>query len=367
LSILISACQQEPIPLGIAENYLPKVHRLQKGIVSKFYEHHVPKNKDSAPYSNISYYAYKWEAPHWLTIDKFNAGMELLWHTTYQIKDDQWLATKKYFYFKGDTTHAEIAKPVEYDWVDHLATFTAKRSTAKDYQILYNNAQVGLKDTIIEDKACKKIIKNSSTSVISPKGDTTITNYSLSTIYAPTLGMYARTIEYEESHVHLELVEQMPQSEFEKRANHGRKRMAYIDPNNTLDDNSNFQLCYHESRIGDYYNCENEGQLQGGKGAWRRVLKKDLIEEQLKNESGYLTFRFVINCKGEAGRFMTEESDLNFNKKEFNESAVKHLYEIVSSQTDWQACTGGRRIKDQDAYTYITFKLKDGKIIDLLP
>jgi len=366
ISILFVACQRAPVELGLATDYLPSSENLHQGIVSKFYEHYVPKNKDKSPYTDISYYCYAFQYPDNLFIEKFDAGMNLNWSTSYQIIDNQWIINELTYSRAGDTIKAEINQTIDYDWKNQTSTAQFGLTFLSRYRnnILIN--QLGIMDTIVDDMSCKTIQKKNTYTTISPENDTTYTSAFQSFVYAPGMGLYAKYIEYKDLNIHYELVEQMPLSEFQKRANHGKNRMAYIDPNNTMDDASNFKLCNTEARIGDYYNCENRGQLRGGKGTWKRVLKKELIPEKLYNESGYLTYRFVINCNGEVGRFITEESDLNFNKKKFNEETVQHLYEIVYNQKDWQACTGGR-IESQDAYTYITFKLKDGKIIEILP
>ncbi len=366
LGLLLTSCQQDSIDMGMIAPYYPSTPLLKQGIVSKFYEHYTPKNKDRVPYTDISYFSYQLDSPHWLTVNKYDAGMELISHHKYEITNKQWILKDMLYYNKGDTTTANITDNIVYDWTNQQALAGGSMPFSNDNTNIFTSQQLAIIDTLIDEVSCKYVKKNEILTTITPQKDTTKFKYFMSTTFAPDLGMYTRHIEYDQVVIDFELVEQMSLNEFEKRTNHGKKRMAYIDPNNTMDDHSHFKLCNHESKIGDYYNCDYRGELRGGKGSWWRVLKKSLDQKKLKKESGFLTYRFIINCKGKAGRFTTEQSNLNFEKKTFDKETVQHLYEIVSSQTDWQVCTGGR-VDTQDAYTYITFKLKDGKIIDLLP
>ena len=162
-----------------------------------------------------------------------------------------------------------------------------------------------------------------------------------------------------------ELVEQIPIEQFQKMANHGRHRLAYIDPEKTMDEATDFKIC--NERIADYYNHDigHFPILKGGKNAMQKLLNTQLDKTKLFKESGYLTFRFVVNCEGVAGRFITEQTDLDFQGKTFNPETVSHLYEIVKNIKDWR--TTMIRKEARDAYAYITFKLNDGEIIELLP
>jgi hypothetical protein len=77
-----------------------------------------------------------------------------------------------------------------------------------------------------------------------------------------------------------------------------------------------------------------------------------------------LTYRFVINCKGKAGRFIFKCYDFDYQAKELPASARKHLLEILLGLKTWQPCV--IRSENSDSHAYITFKIKDGKIITAL-
>jgi len=94
-------------------------------------------------------------------------------------------------------------------------------------------------------------------------------------------------------------------------------------------------------------------------------LSDQLEPEKLKGQNGMLAYRFVINCEGKAGRFIFRSYDFDYPAKEFSSTAKAHLLEILLRLKTWQPCV--IRSENRDSYAYITFKIKDGEIIDILP
>ncbi len=72
-----------------------------------------------------------------------------------------------------------------------------------------------------------------------------------------------------------------------------------------------------------------------------------------------------MNCKGEAGRFVTEQADLDFQPKEFNPATVAHCCELLKGLKDWDATHINK--ETIDAVFYFTFKLRSGVLKDILP
>ena len=364
--LLFCSCQTNSVNLESATNFFPSNTQLNEGIALKYYEHNNPTNKDASFSINIAYRTIQFFQPNTLVMDFYDAAMRLQEHSIFEVNDNQFKLIEKYYYTRGDTIQAEIMDNVMFDWGNEKALSNYKLSS-NGYQSIFYNNQHTLGDTTIDGRVCKMIKSDTSLKIVSPTNDTTNIYGTLTNVYAEGLGLIKQDYREEEISVVSELVEQMSLKEFKERANHGKKRIAYIDPNNTLDNNSNFKLCNKEINIADYYGCKGYSRLIGGKGKWWRILEKELKPERLKKESGYLTYRFVLNCKGEVGRFTTEEADLDFNKKQFNKETVGHLYRIVAAQKDWKLCTGRNIDYKLDAYLYITFKLKDGKITEILP
>ncbi len=78
-----------------------------------------------------------------------------------------------------------------------------------------------------------------------------------------------------------------------------------------------------------------------------------------------LTYRFVINCEGKAGRFIFKGYDFDYQAKEFPASTWTHLLKILLSLKAWQPCV--IHSENSYSYAYLTFKIKDAEIIDILP
>lgn len=161
-----------------------------------------------------------------------------------------------------------------------------------------------------------------------------------------------------------ELTELMSIDAYYRLKNHTLHRVGWIDTTQVMDKHNKFSTCYHFSEINDYYN-DDRASFKGRKGALRALLKEKLDKDKLKDESGYLTYRFVINCKGKAGWFTTEEADLKYDRKKFNSECRNHLFDILYEVSEWKSLSISGNAKD--AYVYITFKLKDGEIIEILP
>jgi hypothetical protein len=136
--------------------------------------------------------------------------------------------------------------------------------------------------------------------------------------------------------------------------------IGHINPKTALGD-KNFKTC--KNKIFEYYNSEPDGGYKHGKKALRdSVLRKYSMSI---NESGYLTFRFVVNCEGKGGRYMVIQNDLDFKPKEFDEELTSHLFTITQDLKEWRPVI--LENESRDYYMYITYKLLDGKIIEILP
>ena len=367
LSILLLcfSCKPKPVDLGLATPYFPSAEELREGFVYKFYSHRVPENKNDDPSTDIRYRRYQFINPDILELQVYDAAFDLRWYYKYQVNNHQFRIMDSYTLLNGDTIYPKCRRNLATDWANQTAYFEFEFHYNNGYKSSLSSFQSEIKDTIIDEKSYKFISKLDSTTYISDKGETSSTIRNFVEIYEKGIGFVGQISEYEKYTTTYDLIEKMTIPEFEKRSKHNRKRIGYIDPNQTLDDHSDFKLCNSESRINEYYSCKKRGELKGGKGSWWRVLKNKLIPQKLKNESGFLTYRFVINCMGETGRFVVEGADLDYNRKEFNKETVHHLYDIISKEREWQHCHGN--YFELDSHAFLTFKLKDGEIIELLP
>ncbi|MCH4822100.1 hypothetical protein ML462_02855 [Gramella lutea] len=137
-----------------------------------------------------------------------------------------------------------------------------------------------------------------------------------------------------------------------------------IEQNDEIDE-PDFKICNGDEKILQYFNF-GEGPVYSGEKS--KII--DLFESKYqpvtgKNENGLIRIRFVVNCEGEAGRYRVLQSDENYLKKEFDKKIVSQLLKITSEIEKWKVLK-----RDEfpiNYYMYLIFKIKDGKIIEILP
>lgn len=245
-------------------------------------------------------------------------------------------------------------------------TFYGKLPESYQQEVYYEQRQIASSDSLIEGRKGKMFLRQETkTYIIS--GDTTVRHRAYQSYYAAGIGLFS-TIQTDTTGPlsRTELVEQISLKQFKEMADHGVKRIGYIDPQSVLDPETDFQPCGSHDAVADYYNGQRDrAQYKGGKKAIWALTKKHLQQDLLFRESGYLTLRFIINCKGEAGWFTMEEADLDFQPKKFPSETIQHFFEILYDNPDWEPVI--LRGEASDAYTYITFKLKHGELIEILP
>ena len=84
-----------------------------------------------------------------------------------------------------------------------------------------------------------------------------------------------------------------------------------------------------------------------------------------KGEDGFLTIRFLANCKGEKDRFRALAINTRYKPKEFPEEINKLLLDAVKNAPGWQIATF--KGKAYDGYNMVTFKIIDGQVVDIIP
>jgi len=364
LSLLLvwSACQTSKLDLGVAKDYFPNKKILQEGIVNKYFLHH--KKHDNPKVSTHTVYDSYQLINNKLVYKRYDPDYRLTTLKEFSYKNNQAILLNQVQYSKKDTFKVDISKPIVKDWV--------AQSVKSEKEIFYNKGwkykiitqQERNVDTTFLNKRSR--LFEGEVSTIGNDGiDTFRSNNNFKKIYTQNLGLsYAEDIDSIQTYW-MELVEQIPLKIFNRQARHELQRVGYINPNEAMDKDETFELCDKDAPIHDYYNGGAALIYKGGKkGIWN-IVNKQIKKENLFNESGYLTFRFVVNCKGEIGRVITEEAGLNFKRKIFNQATIAHFYNILKEMKDWIPVN----VRDEhvNAYFYLTFKLKDGELIELLP
>jgi hypothetical protein len=139
------------------------------------------------------------------------------------------------------------------------------------------------------------------------------------------------------------------------------EQVGDITPDAGLDD-PGFRLC-SERNVAQYYNFigfQFEGEKPAIEDHFRPIRAK-----QYGSKSGYITVRFVVNCKGESGRFRVEQQNTEFQPAELPADLVKDLLRLTKSLRGWQPATYEQR--EYDYYQYLTFKIDEGHLLEILP
>lgn len=106
---------------------------------------------------------------------------------------------------------------------------------------------------------------------------------------------------------------------------------------------------------------------EGGLWAIKKIAEREyIVPDKIKIGSGYLTVRFVVNCRGETGLFEIMECDKAFNKIEFDREVKDQILAIAKNLSEWipGKLQDGTMV---DSYKFLTFILKEGLILDIVP
>jgi hypothetical protein len=133
----------------------------------------------------------------------------------------------------------------------------------------------------------------------------------------------------------------------------------YMDTTSTQNEKCPKQYAYFYSVGGKY--PENSTSL----------LKKVQTFLQQQNEnyvnSGYITFRFMIDCEGKRiAKTQLLQTDENYAAFHFEKKLVDELYSFLKTLDKWVSA----KSTDGNTYSYkafLTFKIKNGKVINIIP
>jgi hypothetical protein len=359
---MLLACQQEPEKNNL-KHYFPSEKRLSEGIVNKYYSHY--KAFDGFTESTtILYDEIRLNEEGQLHLIKYDVGFKPLREQFISFDPAHMRIEQMQRFFRDDTIEIKMQQPsylskgnvdfdhsYTYDWLNEW------KGSSQMWSVSQKDSSHNVMNFIIQKDSLVELFYH-------PEKDSVKSSMQNRTLFASGIGLYDQRSVLAKGTLHLELIEQIPLKHFEKMKQHGLKRIAYINPKKSLTDDLNFHLCDKEADILDYYNTDPDSH-HPHKDSLRMQLAKSIDTNKLKQESGYLTFRFVMNCKGERGRYICEEANLDFEPKRFDKEVRDYLLKQVIKTKGWKPQPLGEETRD--AYVYITFRLKDGKIIELLP
>ena len=129
-------------------------------------------------------------------------------------------------------------------------------------------------------------------------------------------------------------------------------------------DRKDFILC-DENHVYQYFNDSKGFLYDGEKLAIEEEFQKKYNQTIVKKENSWVRIRFIVNCFGRTDRFRILTANYNYEPIEIDKNITSQLLEITKNLSGWIP----KKIKEQkiDYYQYLTFKIKDGKIDEILP
>jgi hypothetical protein len=128
-------------------------------------------------------------------------------------------------------------------------------------------------------------------------------------------------------------------------------------------DKEDFELCNSDD-IKQYHNFLKGLRFKGEKIALERVFQKRYAHSRLE-ESGWIRIRFVVNCKGQTGRFRLLSANFAYEEMEFSHSITRQIVEITRGLDGWEILPN--EDTPSDYYQYLVFKIEAGQITAIMP
>jgi hypothetical protein len=127
--------------------------------------------------------------------------------------------------------------------------------------------------------------------------------------------------------------------------------------------NDVYALC-DSIRLYDLHSPRHLRVYEGSKKVFRESVLK-AHDSIAYSDSGYLSFRFIVNCKGEPGWFEIRQTDLQYHETELDKALVDELLDITATPEHWAV----RNVNNEavDYYMYIIYRIENGKITEILP
>ncbi len=149
----------------------------------------------------------------------------------------------------------------------------------------------------------------------------------------------------------------------QKTVNHYPRWVGDIEHQTGLDADT-FVPCHGDNNVYQYFNLLQGMQFEGEKIGLERYFR-ERYKPVKSRQSGWIRIRFMVNCKGETGRFRILESNENYKERAFDTRIAQQLLALTKSLKGWEILT--KNNKPIDYYQYITFKITNGQIEAILP
>ncbi len=139
---------------------------------------------------------------------------------------------------------------------------------------------------------------------------------------------------------------------------------------NPATDRSSFQRCGEgQYEVPQYY--QTNTTYAGGTKALRQLFVSKARLRSTGAQNGYITIRFLVNCRGETDRFRVTQLDTAYQPAQFGPALVAALLAQTKGLRAWQpgkfTGPGSHQGEALDCYYYLLFIIRDGRVADVLP
>ncbi len=119
----------------------------------------------------------------------------------------------------------------------------------------------------------------------------------------------------------------------------------------------------HDAGLAQYYSLHAKHPKSSPQllSEVRQFYKKPLTNTQ----SGYLTLRFIVTCKGDICCFKTYEIDEQYETRAFDSAITTQLKAFVQQLGGWKL--GKHEGENYNYYYYFSFKIQNGDIQNITP
>lgn len=150
----------------------------------------------------------------------------------------------------------------------------------------------------------------------------------------------------------------------EKNAGKYPVTVGDIEFDEKLDDPA-FKKCNPEKLMSfQYYQGSKGFDYKGEKSAILEKLEKEKISSENK-VNGYITVRFLVNCEGKTGLFRVQQMNAELKEAVLDKELENRLLRFAKSLDGWIP----KEIKGFKVgyYQYLTYKIENGKVSEVLP
>jgi len=123
-----------------------------------------------------------------------------------------------------------------------------------------------------------------------------------------------------------------------------------------------FELCNSTSTPYYYPTLGYEGDFYMIK---KHFLKQYNPVNSLSN-TGIVRIKFIVNCKGDVGRFHLESYDLDYKRHIIDHKITNQLLELTMELDNWIPAVNEKG-EEIDSHKFFAFRLNNGIIKEILP